>query len=218
MNGSTALGLKIRIGRFYARVWKYGWEYSNGCRGRVFFFPWKPTKKVTVGSPYRLSCVSDDRWGRPYKHPYTVEGFSKGKLDANFWSKLDRFQNFELSKEAKEELHSNLAVANGLTLASDKTKDILALATRISPRAVKEIQEVMADAKSLVWQINVEVGEGEYVRSFVIFSNPEAGGLKRINPTVQELRRKALTLVARFLNLIGAWSWQDLPTHEELGY
>lgn len=172
--------------------------------------------KVTVGHPYRLECVNTDRWGQPFKHPYTVEGFSKGKLDADLWAKLDRFQNFKLSKEAQEELNSNLAVANGLTMASDKAKDMLAFATRISPRAVKEIQAVMADAMSLVWQVNVETGPDEYVRSFVIFSNPKAGGLKRINPRYQASRKFLLTIAARVLNLLGVWRLQDLPTFEEL--
>lgn len=37
-----ALGPQLRIGRFYIRVWKYGWEYQWKSRGRCFFFPWKP--------------------------------------------------------------------------------------------------------------------------------------------------------------------------------
>ena len=35
-----AKGLKFKIGKYRVRVWKYGFEYSDGMIGRYFFFPW----------------------------------------------------------------------------------------------------------------------------------------------------------------------------------
>lgn len=35
-----AKGIKFKIGKYKVRIWKTGWEYSDGCYGRVFFFWW----------------------------------------------------------------------------------------------------------------------------------------------------------------------------------
>lgn len=37
-----AKGLKLRIGRWRFRLWKYGFEWGNNLGGRVVFFPWAP--------------------------------------------------------------------------------------------------------------------------------------------------------------------------------
>lgn len=44
MTGYVAKGLKFKIGKYNVRIWKYGWEYSDGMRGRCFFFWWAPHK------------------------------------------------------------------------------------------------------------------------------------------------------------------------------
>ena len=42
MESQTALGLKFKVGKYRIRIWKYGFEWSNGMIGRVKFFPWHP--------------------------------------------------------------------------------------------------------------------------------------------------------------------------------
>jgi len=41
MQASKASGLKFKLFKYKIRIWKYGWEYSDGMVGRVFFFPWR---------------------------------------------------------------------------------------------------------------------------------------------------------------------------------
>ena len=40
MQPAQANGIKFKIGKYRVRIWKTGWEYSDGMIGRVFFFPW----------------------------------------------------------------------------------------------------------------------------------------------------------------------------------
>ena len=37
-----ARGLKFRIGKWRVRIWRYGFEYDDGMRGKMRFFPWAP--------------------------------------------------------------------------------------------------------------------------------------------------------------------------------
>ena len=41
-NGYVAKGLKFKLGKYDVRIWKYGLEYGDGMRGRVYFFWWAP--------------------------------------------------------------------------------------------------------------------------------------------------------------------------------
>jgi len=37
-------GLKLKIGRYNFRIWKFGFEVDNGKNGRTYFFPWAPIR------------------------------------------------------------------------------------------------------------------------------------------------------------------------------
>lgn len=152
--------------------------------------------KVLVGFPFTLSCTEEDRWGRPYKCPYRVEGFY-GYMDGDLWKKLVKFRNFKPSQRVIE-------------LLAQKEPDAVLICG-------EEVREAMGDFKSTLVQFNIEVEDGDYRRSFVVFAEPDVGP-KRIVKSEMRLEADKMSMQAEAdtLNSTNAWMNQSLPTLEEL--
>lgn len=153
---------------------------------------------VLVGCPYYLSCTSEDRWGRIYKHPYKVEGF-EGYLPKSEYERIYKFQNFKLSKEAQKQLDN-----------SKYTSELSKL-----PLVEKEYKESLQGFTHLINEINIEsTTSGTYFRYYFIFGEPKEG-LQRL-PDHNEFIKKQLQEQADILNSTEEWKKLFYPTLEEL--
>jgi hypothetical protein len=150
--------------------------------------------------------VSEDRWGRPFKHPYEIHGFT-GTIESDLMEKLDRFTRYQESEEARAELNENSKKHVGAWDSST--------IERLAPKLCSEIREVLGPQGSMVWQFNVQTGPDEYVRYFAVFKQPETG-VRRVTRIGQAVSYLGRWIQARFLNLRGSWMDAPYPTFAEL--
>lgn len=164
-------------------------------------------KEVRVGIPYKLSAVSEDRWGRVYKHPYELVGYS-GMIDGELAIKIGKFTGFKPSETAEEEISRVRKSWDGTP-----TEDAEIL-KRIVPTYYAEVVEALQSSNALLWEFNIRTGSNSYKRAVAVFQEPRS--VVRINLAVEYVRLLILKSQAWLLNRLGSWRKLPYPTYNEL--